>query len=175
MQANMHSMPNTSFRLTTLLSRLTPVLALLLLPMSVLAQQEYQHGHGTLQLFDGEGMDNTPQWVMLWIYFMLASFAASLLFVKSHKTARWVAACFITGFVVMTVATELFGVPPLSGFIALIHLIAWTPALIVLLKRRPFLGPVSAFSVWSGVMTGVIIFSFIFDIRDAAIFVAHHF
>lgn len=150
------------------------VFSSLLLPFGVLAQDVYEHGHGAMQLFDNEGMNNTPGWVMIWIYFMLASFAASLLFVKNHVEARWVACGFLAGAILMTVGTRVLGIPALSGFIALMHLIGWTPALVVLLKKRPFMGPTSAFSIWSGVMTAVIIFSFIFDIRDAAIFLSSY-
>ena len=160
--------------ISNIISAKTLIGALLIVPVTVIAQTNYEHGHGAMQLFDAEGMANTPQWVMVWIYFMMASFAASLLFVKNHVEARWVAGGFIAGVILMTIGTKVFGMPSLSGFIALMHLIAWTPALAVLLKRRPFLRPVSAFSIWSGVMTAVIIFSFIFDIRDAAIFLSNY-
>ncbi len=146
-----------------------------LLPSPLCAQQAYEHGHGAMQIFDEQGMANTPRWVMIWVYFMMVSFAASLLFVKNHLEARWVAGCFIVGVIMMMVATKALGIPPLSGFIALVHVIAWTPALIVLLKRRPFLAPLSAYSAWTAVMTFVIIFSFVFDIRDASIFLSRYF
>ncbi len=145
-----------------------------LVPLNSFAQEAYEHGHGAMQLFDEQGMKNTPQWVMIWVYFMLASFAASLFFVKDHVEARWVAGGFLAGVVLMTIGTRILGIPPLSGFIALMHIIGWTPALVVLVKKRPFMGPSSAFSIWAGVMTAVIIFSFIFDIRDAAIFLSNY-
>ena len=43
----------------------------------------------------------------------------------------------------------------------------------VLLKRRPFLQGRSPYALWSGAITAVIIFSFIFDIPDAAIYLDH--
>ncbi len=156
-----------------LLSLLT-LLLIALIPTLGLAQDNYEHGNGALQIFDAQGMANSPKWVMVWVYFMLISFAASLFFVKNHVEARWVAGGFVVGAILITLATRLIGLPPLSGLIALMHLIAWTPALIVLLKRRPFTGPLTAFSIWAGVMTFVILFSFIFDIRDAAIFVGSY-
>lgn len=134
---------------------------------------DYQHGHGALQLFDSEGMDNTPQWVMIWIMFMAFTFFCGLLFVKNHPIARWVVGCFVAGVVISTLANSVLGVPQLSGFIALIHIIFWSPALFQLLTKRPFLGTLSAFTVWSGVMTLVILFSFIFDIRDASLYLMH--
>lgn len=142
-------------------------------PALVLAQTDYTHGHGALQIFDQQGMENAPQWVMIWIMFMAGSFFASLFFVKNHPIARWVAGCFVVGIVVMELAVRVFNVIPLSGFIALIHIVCWSPALFQLLMKRPFLGRRSAFTIWSGIITFVICFSFVFDVRDAFIYLKH--
>ena len=112
---------------------------------------------------------------MAWVFFMMASFISSVIFMKNHVEARWVGGCFFLGMLILMIATEGFGMPSLSGFIATIHLLAWTPALIILIKRKPFKGELSAFSIWSGVMTFVILFSFVFDIRDSAIFLSSYF
>ncbi|WP_353413141.1 hypothetical protein [Arenicella sp. 4NH20-0111] len=146
----------------------------LLFTTPIFAQQAHEHGHGAMQIFDSQGMSNTPQWVMIWIGFMLISFLGSIAFAKNHPEARWVLGGFIAGMILGSVVSTLFGIPSFSGFIALMHVICWSPALFILLKRRPFLGPRNAFSIWSGVMTFVIIFSFIFDIRDAAIFLSNY-
>lgn len=137
------------------------------------AERLYDHGHGAMQIFDAEGMANTPTWVMVWITFMATCFLTSVLFVKQHSEARWVLGSFIAGAVITIVSTRLLGIPLLSGYIALIHVVCWTPALIVLLTRRPFLRERTFFAKWSGIMTAVIIFSFVFDIRDAAIFLVN--
>lgn len=141
-------------------------------PISVFAQ-DYQHGHGALQIFDAKALEITPTWVRVWISFMLLSFVCSLFFIKNHATARWVAACFVAGIVFMLFIAPQFGIVPLSGFIALCHLIFWSPALYQLLKAKAFLGPRTPFSIWSGLITGVIIFSFVFDLRDAFIYLRH--
>lgn len=155
------------------------VLVLFTFTGSVFAQTEmpaasgYEVGHGALQIFNSDAMAHTPQWVVIWIMFMAASFFAGLFFVRRHTIARWVVGGFLLGIIVSSVLTSGLGVIPLSGFIALIHLVFWTPGLYQLLKNRPFLGERSAFSIWSGVMTAVILFSFFFDIRDAAIYLKH--
>ena len=146
---------------------------ILLSSVSVFGQTEYAHGNGALELFDSEGMAASPLWVRVWVMFMLTCFAASLLFVAKHSIARWVAGCFVLGMVVLTLLTKGLGVPNLSGFIACIHLLFWSPALYKLVSERPFMGPRSAFSIWSGLMTAVIVFSFVFDIRDAIIYIRH--
>lgn len=135
--------------------------------------QEYPKGHGALEIFDAEGMEAAPQWVMTWIMFMAASFAAGLLFVWKHPVARWVVGCFVAGIVALTISAQ-FGVRQLSGFIALMHIVFWSPALYQLLTKRPFIAEkITPFSIWSGLITAVILFSFIFDFRDAAIYLNH--
>ena len=104
---------------------------------------------------------------------MTAAFAAGLLFVWRHSIARWV-----VGGLLMSVFTTMFILPAmgltiLSGLVALMHVIFWSPGLYLLLTKRPFLQDRSAFAIWSGVITGVILFSFVFDIRDAAIYLHH--
>ena len=135
---------------------------------------DYPRGHQALEIFDSEGMQAAPRWVMVWIVIMLASFAASLLFVWRHTVARWVLGCFVAGMIALAISDKLLGVAQLSGFIALIHLVFWSPALYQLLTKRPFLAEkMTSFSVWSGWMAAVILFSFVFDIRDATIYLNH--
>ena len=138
-----------------------------------LSAQDVEHGNQAMQLFDKEGFENSPQWVQVWVGLMMASFIVGLFFVKNHIIARWVLGGMFAGMIFGAVAGTVFGVPNYSGFIALVHVIFWTPALYQLLSKHPFLGPGSAFSIWSGVITFVIFFSFIFDIRDAVIYLNH--
>jgi hypothetical protein len=42
-----------------------------------------------------------------------------------------------------------------------------------MIKNKPFMSEKSFYKYWSGLITAVIIFSFIFDIRDAAIYLDH--
>lgn len=141
----------------------------------VLAQVEYQHGHGALQIFDQKGFAAAPKWVQIWIGFMFLSFAAGLFFVRQQPIARWIVGSFTFGMAAMAVAGTLFSIAPVSGFIATLHLVFWSPALYQLLRRRPFLRARSAFSIWTAVITGVILFSFTFDLRDSAIYLQHVF
>lgn len=145
----------------------------LCLTISVASAADYGHGHGALQIFDAKGFEQTPLWVRIWVVFMMLSFVSGLLFVKNHTIARWVVGGMFAGMLVGTLSGSFFGITMLSGYIALIHLVFWSPALYQLLSKRPFLGSRSAFSIWSGVMTAVILFSFVFDIRDAYIYLQH--
>ena len=144
-----------------------------LLSGGIVSAQEVEHGNQAMQLFDKQGFENSPQWVQIWVGFMMATFIAGLFFIKNHVIARWVVGGMLAGMTFGIIAGSVFGVPNYSGFIALIHVIFWSPALYQLLSKRPFLDERSAFTIWSGVITLVICFSFIFDIRDAAIFLNH--
>jgi hypothetical protein len=76
--------------------------------------------------------------------------------------------------ILVTVASgRVLGLVPLSGLFSLVHIICWSPALYILLTRRPFLKDRSPFTLWSGAITAAIIFSFIFDIPDAVIYLDH--
>lgn len=140
---------------------------------SAQATTGYDSGHTALEIWNAEGQANAPQWVQIWLMVMLASFALGLLFVWKRAEARWVVGGFITSLLVSGLVIPALGLVSLSGLIALMHLIFWSPALYLLLKNRPFLKERSFYAVWSGLITAVILFSFIFDIRDAAIYLDH--
>jgi hypothetical protein len=148
------------------------ILALITLAMPAISQ-EIAHGNGALELFDAEGMANAPDWVKVWIGIMIGTFLVGLGFAIKRVQARWVMGFIVAGFITMGVLTSGFGVPQISGFIALIHLIFWTPALVILLRQRTFLKGSTRFARWTGLITFVILFSFVFDIRDAAIYLDH--
>ncbi|WP_109354505.1 hypothetical protein [Sphingorhabdus sp. EL138] len=140
---------------------------------SAQAAAGYPSGHTALEVWDADGQANAPQWVQVWLMIMLASFALGLLFVWKRVEARWVVGGFITSLLVSGFAIPTLGLVPLSGLIALMHLIFWSPALYLLLKNRPFMKERSLYGFWTGLITAVILFSFIFDIRDAAIYLDH--
>ncbi len=133
----------------------------------------YSSGHGALQVFDEQGWQLTPQWVKVWIGIMAISFMVGIVFVKNHAPARWVIGGFIAGILFNQFGFAYLGLQPISGLIALTHLLFWTPGLYQVLREKAFLGKVSAYTIWAGWIALVIIFSFIFDIRDAAIYLQH--
>ncbi len=135
--------------------------------------QDYESGHGALQVWDAEARANVPLWVRVWLSIMQLAFATGLVFVWWRVEARWAVGGFLGVFATAVLSQTLTDIVPLAGLIALLHLIYWSPALYLLLTRRPFLKERSAYAVWSAVITCVILFSFIFDIRDAAIYLDH--
>ena len=153
----------------------TTVILTLACVFSTALATDYDHGHEALQIFDLDGFKSSPQWVQIWVSFMVLNFLAGLAFVKDQAIARWVVGGFLTGLLFSLLANLLFGVIGLSGFIALVHLIFWSPGLYQLISKRPFLGLKTAFSIWTGLMTAVILFSFIFDVKDAFLYLQHLF
>ena len=151
---------------------LTVLVYNVVLPGTALAQA-YTSGHQPLELWDAEGQANAPAWIGIWLNILLAVFALGLLFVWRHIEARWVVGGFLATIPTTILLTQVLGVAPLSGLFALMHVVFWSPALYVLLTRRPFLGERSLYGLWSGAITAVIIFSFIFDIPDSAIYLDH--
>ena len=154
-------------------SRLILFLALLSLAIPAFAAAPYEPGHAALQLWNAEGQARAPQWVQTWLMIMLASFALGLLFVWKRVEARWVVGGFILGLLVSRFGIPALGIAKLSGLVALVHLVFWMPGLWLMLKNRPFLNERSLYALWSALITGVILFSFLFDIRDAAIYIDH--
>ena len=137
--------------------------------------RQYESGHHALEVFDAAGMEATPEWVMAWIAFATLCFAAGLFFVHRHRIARWVVGGYVAGFAAL-VASSIFDSDlfRLAGFNAFVHVIFWTPALYHLLSERPFLkAPPSAFSIWSGTISGVMLLSYIFDVPYALTYLNH--
>ncbi|MEO1035124.1 MAG: hypothetical protein AAFX44_06140 [Pseudomonadota bacterium] len=153
----------------------TAVVALATVSFSTAHATEFESGHGALQVFDADGMASMPLWVKVWLAIMLGTFASGLLFVWRQPLARWAVGGILTSFFVTPWIFRALELPYLSGAIAIGHIVFWTPALLLLLLRRPFSNAREGrwFRAWSGAMTAVILFSFVFDIRDAAIYIEH--
>lgn len=135
--------------------------------------QEYSSGHQALQVWDAAAMAGMPLWVKIWLVFMAVVFASGLIFVKKHTEARWLVGGFALGLLFTTFAVPMLGLVPLSGLVALVHLVFWSPALYLMLRNRPFVKYKSIYGLWSGIATACILFSFLFDFRDAYIYLTN--
>lgn len=138
---------------------------------------EYKKGHHALDIFDGK-MEGTPRWVKIWILLSTAWLALGLCFVWHQPIARWVVGCCVAGIMALIVSTFISKsvLLRLSGFNALSHVIFWPPALYQLLVEQPFLATdVTAFSIWSGGVTAIMLFSYFFDIPYSVTYLKHVF
>lgn len=140
---------------------------------AVVSADDYSSGHQALQVWDDEAQANMPEWIKYWLLGMVSVFALGLLFVWRHIEARWLVGGFVAGLLFSKFAVPALGLVPLSGLVALIHVVFWSPALYLMLKNRPFMKGFSAYACWSGLATACIVFSFVFDIRDSVIYLLH--
>ena len=138
-------------------------------------ENQYSVGHGALDVFNKDGFLSTPVWVQAWLVILISTFIASTYFAWKHALARWATGGFILSMTMGHTVFGLLGLPFLGGSIAIMHLVCWSPTLFFLLLKRPFFNNNEqvSFRIWSGSMTGVLIFSFVFDIRDTAIYISH--
>ena len=137
--------------------------------------QGYESGHGALQVWDEEGRAGVPQWIRIWLTILQLSFISGVFFVRRRVEARWAVGGFIGVFASAVASQTLTEIIPLSGFIALLHVVFWTPALYLLLARKPFMKGRSVYAVWSAFLTFVILFSFLFDIPYTVVYFDHIF
>ena len=137
--------------------------------------QEYPSGAGALEVFDAEARAAVPLPLKLWLMMLLGTFAASIIFVWKKPVARWALVGLVVAMFAGGPIFNAIGWPVLGGGIALSHLVCWTPVLIVLLLKRPFMDSSEwlPYRIWSALLLLVIIISFVFDIRDAWIYVNH--
>lgn len=130
-------------------------------------------GYKALQVWDEAAMANAPTALKIWLWFMMAVFAVGLLFIFRHRPARWLIGGFVAMALVAVFLVPAMGLAMFTGLAALLHVIFWTPGLYLLLREAAFLKGLSVYGVWAGVMALVILISFIFDVRDAAIYLDH--
>ena len=114
--------------------------------------------------WDHSSVWSTPLWLRVWLLGVLFPvFVASLCFVRRSREARFAAGGFVLSHLPM--ATGLFEAT--VGSVGLIHLVCWSPALIVLARRRASVDPATPFGLWVHAMLAVIAISLVFDARDA--------
>ena len=137
--------------------------------------QDYPSGSGALEKFDGAARAKIPLPLKLWLMTLIGTFVASVIFVWNKVVARWALAGIVIGMFAGGPVFNALGWPMLGGGIALWHLVCWTPVLIVLLWKRPFMNSEEwlPYKIWSALLLVVILISFFFDIRDAWIYVNH--
>lgn len=143
--------------------------------MPVYSAEAYAIGTGPLQVFNSEAFSAAPLAAKVWLVFMLSTFFIGLIFVRRHVIARWAVGGLVVSMLTGHTFFALLGLPMLSGAIAIWHIVCWSPALVLLLLKCPFLVAKEnpCYRVWSGVMTIVILISFVFDFRDGWIYIQH--
>ncbi|MEP3480709.1 MAG: hypothetical protein ABJZ55_15770 [Fuerstiella sp.] len=136
---------------------------------------DYPSGAGALEQFDAEARAALPPMMKGWLMLLLGTFAASVVFAWKKVEARWALLGLLLAMLAGPAFYSAVGWPMLGGAIALSHLVCWTPVLVVLALRRPFAKREHGklYRGWSAILLTVIAISFVFDVRDAWIYLQH--
>ena len=150
-------------------------LAVAVLFAGPVSAEEYKSGAGALEVFDGPARAAVPAVLKAWLMLLIGTFALSVVFVWKKPLARWALGGLVVAMFASGPIFKALGWPVLGGGIALSHLVCWTPVLILLLWKRPFLNSAEwlPYRIWTGLLLIVIIISFVFDVRDAWKYVGH--
>ena len=136
---------------------------------------DYPKGHYPLQIFE---IGRSPRNLKIWIVVSIAWILLGLFFAWHHPTAQWVVGGWAAG-IASLIAANLISKSVLfrlSGFLALTHVVFWSPALYRLITEHPFLASdVTPYSIWSGGVTAIMLFSYIFDIPYSFTYLKHVF
>ena len=124
----------------------------------------------SLELWNNAARTSLPGWLVAWLAGMVATFLASVFFVRRHVPARWVLGGFLASHALVAVL-ELGGLATMrTGLVSVTHVLGWTPAGIAVLRAIPGSDPGSAFGRWCRLLALVIAIAFVFDVRDAALY-----
>jgi hypothetical protein len=124
----------------------------------------------SLELWDNAARLALPVFLKGWLFFLAATFLASLAFVRRHPPARWAIAGFAASHLVLVVigAAELATIR--TGLVSLAHSVCWAPVLVVLILALPGTPPRSAYGIWCRMLIAIIAIALVFDVRDAAMY-----
>ncbi len=108
-----------------------------------------------------------PPHVSLWLMWMLVVAVTSLVWSFWKFEARYVLAAFAAAFVTALLLPPLIGEQNVVyATLSVIHIVFWTPALVLLWRRRAAVNR-SLYGVWLDLAMATMAISLIFDYRDA--------
>ncbi len=120
-----------------------------------------------LQLWNNEARTSLPPLLYVWLAFMISTYLASLFFVRRESGARWVIAGLLASHALVAVL-ELGGLATMrKGLVSLTHVLAWTPALVVVARGLAKNSVQSWYGVWCRTLVAVMTIALIFAYRDA--------
>jgi len=139
--------------------------------------QTFEPGNHALDLWGGmmggDGLTASPLWVQIFLNGLFVSGLVGILFMRKHVPARWAAGGFLAGVFNTFYLIPALPIVSLGGMYAVMHFILWTPGLYLLLKERAFLKSMNRYAIWAGIVVCIILFSYIFDVRDTSIYLPY--
>ena len=113
----------------------------------------------------GEAIAQQPLWLQIWVYWMVITNLAGILFVRGRVEARWVVGAFLVNGVFMSWLNDTQGFTRLLG---LSHVIFWTPLAVYLVRHLPSIEARTPFGMWIRVLLITIAVSLVIDYIDVA-------
>ena len=175
LSSNNLSMPTSNGKIARVIQLGIMAVAFALILSGTASAEDYPSGAGALERFDAEARAALPPPLKVWLMLLLGTFAVSLVFAWKKVEARWALGGLIVAMLAGPPVFKALGWPMLGGGIALWHLVCWTPVLVILLWKRPFMDKTHGkpYRIWTGMLVAVIAISFFFDVRDAWIYIQH--
>jgi hypothetical protein len=108
-----------------------------------------------------------PGYIMLWLYWLVFVGLTSIVWSFFKVEARFVAAAYVATFGTMAVLQAALGADRVLYVTAsLMHVLFWTPALLMLYRRRANANFGSLYGIWLCLAMATMTISLIFDFRD---------
>lgn len=98
---------------------------------------------------------------------------SAVFFVADHFPARWLLVGFFASHAIVFTLPSL-RVTVRRGLVSLLHVLCWSPGWVLVIFDTDGRGDDMLYGIWSYSLIAVVSFSFIFDLRDAAIYVYYH-
>lgn len=126
-----------------------------------------------LWVWNNKARTSLPPGLMCWLAVLVATCLASALFVRDHASARWVLGGFVVShLLVFTLPlAKLFVMR--RGVVSLLHLLCWSPGWVATLVAVWRQEGGALFLGWSVALLVVMGISFVFDLRDAGVYVGY--
>jgi len=109
-----------------------------------------------------EGLQASPLWVQIWVMWLMVVNTAAILFL-GHREGKMIFVVWMLNGASMMIAAEINGYNRLLG---LVHIVWWTPLLIVLIRSRQHIEASTLYGRWFYVLTGSIAVSLLIDYID---------
>ena len=110
-------------------------------------------------------IDALPNWLHLWVMWMVVINLGAIVFTWKKVEARWVVGAFLVNVVFMSFLFDTFGWVRLLG---LSHVVMWTPLLVYIWRRRNAIDRVSLYGKYIVVLFATNAASLVVDYIDVA-------
>lgn len=110
-----------------------------------------------------------PAWVKIWSVWLFIVTLLSLVFIKQKPHGKWIAALLLSLFAVIIVINQFFDPGVLTiGLLSVLHVVFWTPVVIILTRSVSELEHKTLYGAWSIVLMISLWISLLFDYQAAA-------